>query len=189
LSGRLVILDRDGVINHDSDAFVKSPSEWLPIDGSIEAIADLSNAGFTVAVATNQSGVGRKLIDMPTLEAIHRKMRQAVTDAGGDLGRIVFCPHHPDDDCDCRKPKPGLFNRLARQYGVPINGVPMIGDSERDIEAARAISGRPILVLTGNGQHTAATLAEKNEEVETYPDLLAVAKQLIANNKDSGSWA
>jgi len=94
LSGRLVILDRDGVINHDSDEFVKSPSEWLPIDGSIEAIAELSNSGFTVAVATNQSGIGRKLIDMPALEAIHKKMRRAVTDAGGDLGRIVFC-HWP----------------------------------------------------------------------------------------------
>ena len=186
MSGRLVILDRDGVINHDSDEFVKSPSEWEPIDGSIEAIAELSNAGFTVAVATNQSGVGRKLIDMPTLEAIHRKMRQAVTDAGGDLGRIVFCPHHPDDNCDCRKPKPGLLNKLARQYGVPINGVPMVGDSERDIAAAKAVSGRPILVLTGNGQHTAALFAEKDEEVETYPDLQAVAKQLIANSRDSG---
>lgn len=186
MSGRLVILDRDGVINHDSDEFVKSPSEWEPIDGSIEGIAELSNAGFTVAVATNQSGVGRKLIDLPALEAIHRKMRQAVTDAGGDLGRIVFCPHHPDDNCDCRKPNPGLLNKLARQYGVPINGVPMVGDSERDIAAAKAVSGRPILVLTGNGQHTAALLAEKGEEVETYPDLQAVAKQLIANSRDSG---
>ena len=184
MSGRLVILDRDGVINHDSDAFVKSPSEWEPIDGSIEAIAELSNAGFTVAVATNQSGVGRKLIDLPTLEAIHKKMRQAVTAAGGDLGRIVFCPHHPDDNCDCRKPNPGLFNNLARQYGVPINGVPMIGDSGRDIAAAIAVSGRPILVLTGNGQNTAAVLLEKNEEVETYADLQAAAKQLIADGRD-----
>jgi len=185
LSGRLVILDRDGVINHDSDAFVKSPSEWVPIDGSIDAIAELSNAGFTVAVATNQSGVGRKLIDLPTLEAIHKKMRRAVTDAGGDLGRIVFCPHHPDDNCDCRKPNPGLFNKLARQYGVPINGVPMVGDSERDITAAKAVSGRPILVLTGNGQSTAAVLLEKNEEVETYADLQAAAKQLISDSRDS----
>lgn len=185
MSGRLVILDRDGVINHESDAFVKSPSEWQAIDGSIEAIADLSNAGFTVAVATNQSGVGRKLIDMPALEAIHKKMRQAVTDAGGDLGRIVFCPHHPDDNCDCRKPNPGLFNKLARQYGVPLNGVPMVGDSERDIVAARAVSGRPILVLTGNGERTAATLTAKDEIVETYSDLQAVAQQLIANSRDS----
>jgi D-glycero-D-manno-heptose 1,7-bisphosphate phosphatase len=186
LSGRLVILDRDGVINHDSDEFVKSPSEWLPIDGSIEAIAELSNAGFTVAVATNQSGIGRKLLDMPTLKAIHKKMRQAVTDAGGDLGRIVFCPHHPDDNCDCRKPSPGMFRKLARQYGAPINGVPMVGDSERDIVAAKAVSGRPILVLTGNGQRTAAVLAEKDEAVETYADLQAAAKQLIANSRDSG---
>ena len=189
MSGRLVILDRDGVINHDSDAFVKSPSEWQPIDGSIEAIVELSNAGFTVAVATNQSGVGRKLIDLPTLEAIHKKMRQAVTDAGEDLGRIVFCPHHPDDNCDCRKPNPGLFNKLARQYGVPINGVPMIGDSERDIIAAKAVFGRPVLVLTGNGQNTAAVLLEKNGEVETYADLRAVAKQLIADSRGSTGQA
>ena len=189
MSGRLIILDRDGVINHDSDEFVKSPSEWEPIDGSIEAIAELSNAGFTVAVATNQSGVGRKLIDLPTLEAIHKKMRQAVTDAGGDLGRIVFCPHHPDDNCDCRKPNPGLFNKLARQYGVPLNRVPMVGDSERDMVAAKAASGRPILVLTGNGQTTAAHLAEKNEEVETYPDLQAVAKELIASSRNSEGQA
>lgn len=185
MAGRLIILDRDGVINHESDAFVKSPSEWLPIDGSIEAIAELSNAGFTVAVATNQSGIGRKLIDKPTLEAIHKKMRQAVTDAGGDLGRIVFCPHHPNENCDCRKPNPGMFNMLARQYGVPINGIPMVGDSERDIAAAKAVSGRPILVLTGNGQRTAAVLAETGEEVETYPDLQAAAKQLITSSKDS----
>ena len=189
MSGGLVILDRDGVINHDSDAFVKSPSEWLPIDGSIEAIAELSSAGFTVAVATNQSGVGRKLIDLPTLEAIHKKMRRAVTDAGGDLGRIVFCPHHPDENCDCRKPSPGLFNKLSRQYGAPINGVPMVGDSERDIIAAKAVSGRPILVLTGNGRNTATVLLEKNEEVETYTDLRAVAKQLIADSRGSAGQA
>ena len=119
MSRRLVILDRDGVINHDSDEFIKSPDEWRAIDGSLDAIRRLSEAGFEVAIATNQSGVGRKLLDVPTLEAIHRKMKSAVRDAGGDVGKIVYCPHHPDAGCDCRKPLPGLLKQLSRKYGVP----------------------------------------------------------------------
>ena len=184
MSGRLVILDRDGVINHESDAFVKSPAEWVPIEGSVEAIVRLRDAGFTVAVATNQSGIARKLLDLPTLEAIHRKFRGLVKDAGGDVGRIVFCPHHPEDDCDCRKPEPGLFLRLSRQYGVPLNGVPMIGDSERDIAAAQAAGGRPILVLTGNGEKTAEVFARREELVETYDDLSTAATKIITDDKD-----
>ena len=180
MSGRLVILDRDGVINHDSDEFIKSPDEWRAIDGSIDAIAALSKAGFTVAVATNQSGIGRKIIDLPTLESIHAKLRDAVRQAGGDLGRIVFCPHHPEDDCACRKPKPELLLRLSRQYGVPLAGVPVVGDSERDIQAARAVNARPILVLTGNGRKTAAALAAKSEGAETFDDLSAAADAIIA---------
>ncbi len=183
MSGRLVILDRDGVINHDSDSFVKSPAEWVAIDGSIDAIVKLSAAGFTVAVATNQSGIARKLLDMPTLDAIHNKLRRLVKDAGGDIGRIVFCPHHPDDNCVCRKPAPGLFHQLSHQYGVPVTGIPMIGDSARDIAAAIAVGGRPILVLTGNGADTAALFAQRNESVETYPDLLAAADKIIGDDK------
>ena len=156
MSPRLVILDRDGVINHDSDEFVKTPAEWLPIDGSIEAIAKLSSAGFTVAVATNQSGIGRKLLDKPALNAMHDKLRALVKDAGGDLERIVYCPHHPDAGCECRKPAPGLYKQLSRHYGVPLDGVPIVGDSERDLEAARAVNARPILVLSGKGRKTAA---------------------------------
>ena len=154
MAGRLVILDRDGVINHDSPEFIKSPAEWRPIDGSIEAISRLSSAGFVVAVASNQSGVARKLLDRPTLEAIHDKLREAVREAGGDLGRIVFCPHHPDDGCNCRKPKPGLLQSLGRSYGVSLTNVPVIGDSLRDIDAALAVGARPLLVLTGNGSAT-----------------------------------
>lgn len=180
MSRRLVILDRDGVINHDSDDFVKTPDEWLPIDGSIEAIAKLSSAGFTVAVATNQSGIGRKIIDRPTLEAMHEKLRSLVKDAGGHVDRIVYCPHHPDDGCDCRKPAPGLYIQLSRKYAMPLDGVPVIGDTERDLEAARAVNGRPILVLTGKGEQTSADIEKRGESVETFADLDAVATQLIA---------
>jgi D-glycero-D-manno-heptose 1,7-bisphosphate phosphatase len=180
VSGRLVILDRDGVINADSDDFIKSPSEFVAIDGSIEAIALLSNAGFTVAVATNQSGVARGLLNVRALDAIHDKLRLAVREAGGDIGRIVYCPHHPDDGCDCRKPAPGLLLRLAHQYGVPLDNVPMVGDSDRDIEAAKAAGCRPILVLTGNGRKTAALFAKRGESVQTFADLKAAAKHIIA---------
>lgn len=183
-SGRLVILDRDGVINHDSADFVTSPDEWIAIEGSVDAIARLCAAGFDVAVATNQSGVGRKLIDFPTLEAIHRKMLREVRDAGGDIARIVFCPHHPDEGCDCRKPGTALFARLGRELGVPLDGVPMIGDSERDLAAATSIGGRPILVLTGNGEKTALALAENAVSVPTFADLGAAASFLIEELKN-----
>jgi len=184
--GRLVILDRDGVINYDSAEFIKAPDEWVPIAGSLEAIAALTAAGFTVAVATNQSGIARKLIDPPTLEAIHDKMRMLAREAGGEIGRIVFCPHHADDGCACRKPAPGLLLELSRQYGVPLENVPMIGDSERDIEAARSVGGRPILVLTGNGRKTATALAEGGEVPEIFPDLGAAAAALITEMRGSG---
>jgi D-glycero-D-manno-heptose 1,7-bisphosphate phosphatase len=179
VSGRLVILDRDGVINHDSDDFIRTPDEWRPIEGSIEAIARLSSAGFDVAVATNQSGVGRKYLDLPTLEAIHNKMRRAVRAAGGDINKIVYCPHHPEFGCDCRKPGVGLFRRIAHQLGVPLDGVPMVGDSERDIIAARAVGGRPILVLTGKGPETAAALKASGLLPEVFADLSSAVDFLL----------
>ncbi len=187
MSPQLVILDRDGVINHDSDEFVKTPDEWLPIDGSIDAIAKLSRAGFTIAVATNQSGIGRKIIDKPALEAMHDKLRSLVKDAGGDVDRIAYCPHLPEDACECRKPAPGLLRQLARHYGVPLDGVPFVGDSERDLEAARAVNARPILVLTGAGEQTAAALQQRGDSIETFADLDAAATALITENsvKDS----
>lgn len=183
MSARLVILDRDGVINHDSDEFIKSPDEWQPIDGSIAAIVKLSSAGFTVAVATNQSGVARKLIDLPTLESIHRHFRNKVKEAGGDLGKIIFCPHHPDENCECRKPAPGMLLKLSRQYGVPLDRVPVVGDSLRDIEAARAAGARPILVLTGNGKETAAAIAAAGDDVETYADLSEAVAAILADSR------
>lgn len=180
---RLVVLDRDGVINQDSDAFIKSPAEWRPIDGSLEAVGLLTRSGFTVAVASNQSGIGRGLYDRAALEAIHRKMRRAVSKAGGAIDRIVSCPHRPEDACECRKPAPGLLRRLAKHYGLSMRGVPVIGDSLRDLEAARAVEARPILVLTGNGQRTRATLAGRDWRVETFDSLLDAARALVAEQE------
>jgi D-glycero-D-manno-heptose 1,7-bisphosphate phosphatase len=180
---RLVVLDRDGVINRESDAFIKSPAEWLPLPGSLEAIARLSSSGFTVAIASNQSGIGRKLLTRTTLHAIHRKMRRAVRAAGGEIGRIAYCPHLPDDRCDCRKPAPGLLERLGRHYGIPMKGIPVIGDSKRDLAAARAVEARPILVLTGNGAKTRDSLAAQGRAVEAYEDLLSAAEVLVSEHR------
>lgn len=177
---RLIVLDRDGVINHDSGEFIKSAAEWKPIEGSLEAIALLSASGFTVAVASNQSGIGRKLFDRSALDSIHRKMRRAVQAAGGSIDSIVYCPHLPDDHCDCRKPAPGLLRRLGRRYGVPMEGVPVIGDSDRDLAAARAAGARPVLVLSGNGRRTKAELDRLRVPVEHYDNLLAAAKALVS---------
>ncbi|MGB4674851.1 MAG: D-glycero-beta-D-manno-heptose 1,7-bisphosphate 7-phosphatase [Azovibrio sp.] len=151
---KLVILDRDGVINFDSVQFIKSPAEWKPIPGSLEAIARLNQAGYKVLVATNQSGVGRGLFDMDTLNAIHDKMHKALAAAGGRIDAIFFCPHAADSQCECRKPKPGMFLRIASCLNADLKGVPAIGDSLRDLQAGAAVGCRPILVLTGKGEKT-----------------------------------
>ncbi len=175
----LLILDRDGVINRDSDAFVKSAAEWLPLPGSIEAIAALSKAGFTVAVASNQSGLARGLFDRAALRAMHRKLRRLVGAEGGRIDRIVVCPHGPDDGCNCRKPLPGLLLRLARHYGTELGGVPAIGDSTRDLEAAVAAGATPVLVRTGNGGCTEASLPEGLTNIAVFDNLAAAATALI----------
>lgn len=174
---RLVVLDRDGVINADSDDYIKSPEEWQPLPGSLEAIATLCASGFTVVVVTNQSGVGRELLDQATLQAIHAKMLAAVEAAGGAVDNIYVCPHHPDAGCDCRKPKPGMLEQVERDYVCSLRGVPAIGDSTRDLAAAEQMGARPILVLTGNGRATQGSLPQP---VETYPDLAAAAAALCA---------
>lgn len=176
---KLVILDRDGVINYDSDAYIKSPAEWRPIPGSLEAIAKLTHAGFTVTVASNQAGVARGLFDLDTLAAIHRKMQAAVEQAGGKLAGIFYCPHGPDDGCDCRKPKPGLLKQIARRFGANLHGVPAVGDSLRDIEAAESAGARPLLVRTGKGEITLASLGDP-PRVEVFKNLAAAADQLIS---------
>lgn len=152
---KLIILDRDGVINEDSDAFIKSPEEWRPIPGSLEAIARLCQADYRVIVATNQSGLGRKLFTIDALNAIHNKMQQAIANEGGQLHGIFFCPHGPKAGCDCRKPLPGLFQQISERFLNDLTDVPSIGDSLRDLQAASAAGARPILVRTGKGATTA----------------------------------
>jgi len=153
---KLIILDRDGVINHDSDQYIKSPDEWKAIPGSLEAIARLTQWGYRVVVATNQSGVGQGLFEMDTLNAIHDKMIKAAAKLGGRIDAIFFCPHIDADNCQCRKPKPGLLNEIAARYNADLTGVPVVGDSLRDLQAALAVKALPILVLTGKGPKTAA---------------------------------
>jgi len=175
----LVILDRDGVINHDSDAFIKNEDEWRPISGSLEAIAALTGAGFTLAVASNQSGIARGLFDQEALDAMHAKMLGLVHAAGGHISRIVICPHGPDDGCDCRKPEPGMLRQLARHFDTALEDVPVIGDSLRDLEAAAAVGARPILVRSGKGRSTEAALPARFADVPVYDDLAAAARALI----------
>ncbi len=151
---KLAILDRDGVINFDSRAYIRSADEWRPIPGSLDAIAQLTQSGYHVAVATNQAGVGRGLIEMATLNAIHDKMHRAVSQAGGRIDAVFFCPHAQEANCLCRKPKAGLYEDIGRRFGTSLKDVPCIGDAQRDLEAAAAVGGQPMLVLTGKGEKT-----------------------------------
>ncbi|MEO7743651.1 MAG: D-glycero-beta-D-manno-heptose 1,7-bisphosphate 7-phosphatase [Usitatibacter sp.] len=151
---KLAILDRDGVINHDSDQYIKSPAEWRPIAGSIEAIARLNQNGFRIAVATNQSGIGRGLFDMATLNAINDKMMELVFRQGGRIDALFFCPHTAVEDCNCRKPRTGMFEEIAARFHTDLKGVPVVGDSLKDLLAADSVAAQPILVLTGNGEKT-----------------------------------
>ena len=174
---KVVILDRDGTINHDSDDYIKSPAEWTPIPGSLEAIARLIQADYRVVVATNQSGIGRGLFDTQALFAIHDKLQRALGQVGGRIDAFFFCPHKADDNCRCRKPQPGMLLEVARRFNVSLEDVFMVGDSRKDLEAAAAAGARPVLVLTGNGAKT-----EKEGKLPrgtaVYPDLAAFARQL-----------
>jgi D-glycero-D-manno-heptose 1,7-bisphosphate phosphatase len=174
---KLVVLDRDGTINHDSDQYIKSPAEWKPIKGSLEAIARLTQAGYRVVIATNQSGLAQGLFDMATLNAIHDAMHRAVHQAGGRIDAIFFCPHRDEDRCDCRKPKPGMLLEIARRLNVELAGVPAVGDSLRDLQAAAAAGAQPVLVLTGKGRKTREA-GGLPRGTAIYPDLAAVAAQL-----------
>jgi D-glycero-D-manno-heptose 1,7-bisphosphate phosphatase len=151
---KLAILDRDGVINYDSDQYIKSPAEWRPIPGSIEAIARLNQNGYRIAVATNQSGIGRGLFDMATLNAINDKMMEMVFRQGGRIDALFFCPHTAAEDCNCRKPRTGMLEEIAARFHTDLKGVPMIGDSPKDLQAAEGVGAQPILVLTGKGTKT-----------------------------------
>ena len=183
MNNKIIILDRDGVINHDSDDFIKSVDEWQPIEGSIEAIAKLTQAGYRIFVLTNQSGITRGLFSLETLGHIHAKMRHLVSAANGSIDGIYFCPHGPDDQCDCRKPLPGLYNQLAAEHKVSFNGAFSIGDSIRDFEAAKAAGATPVLVLTGKGQKSKHLITRDNthifHNISTYASLAGFVEQLI----------
>jgi D-glycero-D-manno-heptose 1,7-bisphosphate phosphatase len=174
---RLLILDRDGVINEESDRFIKTPEEWIPIPGSLEAIARANAAGYRVVVVSNQSGLARGIIDVGQSQAIYQKMHQRLHELGGRIEAVFFCPHGPDQGCVCRKPRPGLFLELSERLHIPLAGVPAVGDRLTDIQAARAAGARPILVETGRGRHT----LEMNPALSALPiykDLSAVIDAL-----------
>lgn len=175
---KLIVLDRDGVINHDSAQFIKSPDEWRPIPGSLEAIARLNHAGFRVVIATNQSGIGRGLFDMATLNTIHEKMHRALAHVGGRLDALFYCPHTADAQCECRKPKTGMLKEIGVRFGVDMSGVPCVGDGLRDLTAADAVGAQPMLVLTGKGERT---LREGNFPKNTliFPDLAFATSALL----------
>jgi D-glycero-D-manno-heptose 1,7-bisphosphate phosphatase len=174
---KLVILDRDGVINYDSEEFIKNPDEWRPIPGSLDAIARLTQSGWRVVVATNQSGVGRGLLDMASLNAIHAKMHRAVNQAGGRIEAVFYCPDTDESHSPCRKPNPGMFYAIAERLNVALEQAPCVGDSLRDLQAAAAVGARPVLVLTGKGRKTRAA-GKLPEGTEVYPDLATVAQAL-----------
>lgn len=178
---KVVVLDRDGVINRDSDEFIKSAAEWQPLPGSIKAIADLSRAGFLITLATNQSGLARGLFDLAALNAIHEKFRGLVENEGGAVDGIFFCPHGPDEGCGCRKPATGLLDQIEAKFGCNLRGCWFIGDSLRDLQAARTHGCKPVLVRTGNGSTTEKLL--KNNGfigIDVFNDLSQAANALLA---------
>jgi D-glycero-D-manno-heptose 1,7-bisphosphate phosphatase len=177
---KLIILDRDGVINHDRDDFVKSADEFVPIDGSIDAIARLHKAGFTVVVATNQSGLARGKFDLDDLEAMHEKLTQLVEEQGGELSAIFYCPHSPEDNCKCRKPLPGMIDAIEAEFNISAEGFYFVGDSLRDMQAAVTKGCKPILVKTGNGEKTLAQPADAN--LQTDAPILSPEQILVVDN-------
>jgi len=180
---KLVILDRDGTINHEREDYIKSPEEWVPLPGALEAIARLNHAGWHVVVATNQSGIGRGLFDMVALNAMHAKMNQMLAKVRGRVEAVFFCPHTPEDHCTCRKPMPGLFQMIGQRFGRSLDGVPMVGDLPRDVLAAQSVGCEPHLVRTGQ----AATMPEAELQalrqqvsgLTIHPNLSAFADYLI----------
>ena len=182
---KLIILDRDGVINQDSDDYVKSLEEWIPLEGSCEAIADLSKAGFIIAVATNQSGLARGYFSIDDLEAMHGRMNALVEEAGGEITTIKYCPHGPDDGCDCRKPLPGLVTQIEEELGISAEGAWFIGDSLRDLQAGLAKGCKPALVMTGKGEKTLLKMLTTEVEAEikqapVYTDLAHFARRILS---------
>ncbi len=176
---KLLILDRDGVINRDSDQYIKGPDEWQPLAGSLEAIARLTQAGYRIVVATNQSGIGRGLFDMATLNAIHNKMHKAVNQLGGRVEAVFYCPDTDTAKSSCRKPNPGMFQAIAERFNTSLLNVPAVGDSLRDLQAAATVGAKSLLVLTGKGKKT-QTAGGLPAGTQTFADLAAVARALNA---------
>ncbi len=177
---KLIILDRDGVINQDSDAYIKSPDEWIPIPGSLEAIAKLNREGYTVAVATNQSGLARGYFDLQTLSAMHRKMETLLSDLGGQIDAVFYCPHGPDDGCNCRKPQPGMLNEIGERFQANLKKVFYVGDTISDIKAAKAAGAKPVLVRTGKGAKTELQLDEHGfKDVPVHHDLASAVDVIL----------
>jgi D-glycero-D-manno-heptose 1,7-bisphosphate phosphatase len=179
---KLVILDRDGVINRDSATFIKNPNEWIPIPGSLEAIALLNQHGYRVAVATNQSGIARGYFDMATLNAIHDKMHKALAQVGGRIDAVFYCPHAADDHCECRKPKTGMLEEIGRRFNIELNKVPGVGDALRDLQAFDKAGCQPYLVRTGKGEET-YNLADVPMNTIVVADLAAAVQDIIAGDR------
>ncbi|MEY4563595.1 MAG: hypothetical protein RLZZ618_2872 [Pseudomonadota bacterium] len=180
----LIILDRDGTINEDRDDYVKSADEWVPLPGALEAIARLNHAGWNTVVATNQSGLGRGLFDMAALNAMHSKMNTLLAKVGGRIDAVFFCPHNPEESCDCRKPMPGLFEQIGERYGVDLHNVPVVGDTLRDLQAGVAVGCKPHLVRTGKGRHTEdADVLHNVPGTTVHDDLAGFAEYLIQQER------
>ncbi len=176
---KLIVLDRDGVINEDSEDFIKTVDEWIPIPGSLEAIANLTHAKYTIIVVTNQSGLSRGYFDIAELHAIHNKMHQMVNKAGGRIDVIMYCPHGSGDSCSCRKPKPGMLHSVMERLDVTMDGVCFVGDSLRDLQAAMAVGATPVLVMTGKGKQTMSDNLGIEDRVEVFDDLASFTDQLL----------
>lgn len=179
---KLIVLDRDGVINHDSADFIKTPEEWIALPGSLEAIARLNQQNWRVIVASNQSGLARGLFDMYALNEIHAKFKRELAEVGGQVDAIFICPHGPDDGCTCRKPLPGMLHDIARRYDTPLHQVPAVGDSLRDLQAAATAGCSPWLVQTGNGDALLASGQALPEGTRLARDLAAVADALLTKD-------
>ena len=179
---KLIILDRDGVINQDSDDYIKSPDEFIPIEGSLEAITRLNQAGYTVMVATNQSGIARGYFDVDMLNRMHEKLRRMLSAYNGRIDGIFYCPHGPDENCECRKPKPGLLKQIQSRLDINLEDVPVVGDSLRDLESARTVGAKPVLVKTGKGMRTLAK-QDGLEDVPVFNDLAVFVDNFLNNDR------
>ena len=180
---KLIILDRDGVINEDSDDYIKSPEEWVPIPGSLDAIARLNHAGYSVAIASNQSGIARGYFSLETLAEMSVKLNDILAPLGGRIDAMFFCPHGPKDGCDCRKPKPGMLTEIGNRFQTSLANVLFVGDNINDIKAARAAGAMPVLVKTGKGEQTAGLIAENDSmNIPVYENLADLVNSILEGN-------